>query len=190
MDEDIKIFSDYIEIEASQKANCYPIDRYFLNPFVSDILQFDRNDFLLYNFEKVNNNFTIHLMLCLPELWTDITLDEILGIASKFSNSFSFYGLINFTYKYIEFDILREILDLPAIKSEFKIAIKQYLESQYPNFFKTESDFLFFEDGLWGVKIDDWLYVKQRLLIDKRVRPGLQSTYELKRYVEELVLSK
>ncbi len=86
--------------------------------------------------------------MCLPELWIDITLDEVLRIASNFSNSFSFYALITFTYKYIETDIFQEILVLPIVKSKFDVAIKQYMQTQYPNFLKTESDYLFFEDGL------------------------------------------
>ena len=165
-------------------SECFPIDRYFLEPYLGDIFTLDRNEFLLYNLETVNTTYTVQLFLCIPELWEDITVDDLLTIINRFTNIFSFYGLILFTYKYIGINLIEMILNLETISKGAKEDIRNYLQSQYPNFLKTETDLFFFSERAYGVNLDDWEYIKQKLLLDNRVNPALQTIEELERYVK------
>lgn len=45
----VKEFSDMLVIEAARNAECFPIDRYFLKPYLEKILLMNRNSFILYN---------------------------------------------------------------------------------------------------------------------------------------------
>lgn len=182
MNNDIAIFSDFIAVKAIKEAECHPVDRFFLNPYIERILSFDKKDFLLYNLESGNTLYSEYLMLCLPELWEDMRVDDIIEIINQFTNIASFYTFILFTYKFVEIDITHLIFKSKLISNETKNNIHKYLKSQYPNFLKTETDFFFFEEGLYGIKNDDWMYVKQKLLIDNRIKPALVSLEELEKY--------
>jgi len=184
--EKIKELSDLISTKSIEESHFHPIDRYFLQPYIEKILNVDRDDFLIYNFENKSNLYSTYLMLCLPEMWSDTSIDDILRICMKFTNSFSFFGLIYFTYKYIEIDLIELILKLPNVKLSFENDIITWLKSQYFNFFKDETDLLFFEEKLIGVTNEEWMYIKQKLLIDKRVLPAHGSLDELKNYVHSL----
>lgn len=185
-DSRIEELSDLLAVKSTKEAECFPVDRYFLEPYLKEIASLERNQFLLYNLERKNNTYTIQLLLCLPELWEDISIDDVLEIISKFTNIFSYYALIVFTHKYVEINIINLIFESSIVPSSTKSDIKKYLESQYPNFFKTESDILFFENGLYGVKIQDWKYIKQKLLLDKRVLPAFETIGEFEIYIKHL----
>jgi hypothetical protein len=101
MANDIATFSDFIAVKAPKEAETHPIDRYFLNPYLEKILTFNRNNFLLYNLENRSTLYSEYLMLCLPELWEDITVIDLLQIIDQFTKTTSFYGLILFTYKFV-----------------------------------------------------------------------------------------
>jgi len=186
IDDRIVKLSDMLAIKSGKESECFPVDRYFLKPYIERIISLNRNDFLLYNLERVNNTYTVQLFLCLPELWVNIDFDDINEIIANLANVFSFFALINFTYRYVEVNIIGLIFRSSKVSSKFKTEIKNYLKTQYPNFFKSDSDYLFFEEGLYGVKIDAWKYIKQRLLLDKRIEPALGSIEELEAYVMNL----
>lgn len=180
-----------LEKRSLMEAECLPIDRYFLQKHLKSILSVDRNEFLLHNLESVNNTYTVQLLLCLPELWEEISIDDVLDIVKHFKNIFSYYALIEFTHKYIEVNIIETILSMPSVAKEVKNNIVDYLISSfYPNLIKSEGDELFFKEGLYGVQEDDWVYAKQRLLIDERVKPALTDLKELHKYVKTLVKYK
>lgn len=191
MNERILEFCDMLEKKAAIEAECFPVDKYFLQQYLKVILSFDRSKFILYNLERGSNTYTVQLLLCLPELWEDISLDELLIIIGQFTNVFSYYSLIQFTHRYVEINIIEIILGMPSIKKEIKNNIIDYLISSfYPNLIKSDGDELFFKEGLYGVQEDDWVYARQRLLVDKRVKPALTDLEELHRYVETLVKYK
>lgn len=183
VNKEIKILSDRIARKSILEAEHHPTDRYFLNPYVQDILKLDRNSFLLYNLEGVNNTYTEYLLLCLPELWVDITIDDLIEIINNFTNLFSYYAIILFTYKYIEVDIIELILNLKMLSNHIKPSIKDYLKSQYPNLLKNDGEIFIIDEDMIGVKNNDWMYIKQKLLLDKRVKPALQSIEELEIYI-------
>lgn len=180
--------SDKLEKKSFIEAECFPIDRYFLEPYLNEILSVNRNDFLLYNLERNRNTYTVQLFLCLPELWEDINVNDLIEITSKFTNRNSYYTLIQFTYRYVEINIIELLLELPFIANEVKknIVVDWLISSSYPNMLKTQGDYLFFTEDLYGVKIDDWIYPRQRLLLDERVKPTLKTIKELEKYVKSL----
>ena len=186
INEDIKEISDYLISSSSINSDFHPIDRFFLQPYIEQILQLDRNDFLLYNFEHGNTLYTSYLMLCLPELWKDITVEDLLNIIYRFTNDFSYFTFLYFTYKYVEIDSIKLILDLDVLQTKTRTEIKSYVKNQYENFVKDETDYLFFDVGAIGVKLEEWMYVKQNLLVDKRISPALLDLKQLERYVNSV----
>lgn len=186
IDKEIRDFSDFLAKTALLEAGCYPIDKYFLKPYIKTILEMDRNSFLLYNLEKVNTTYSVQLLLCLPELWQNITLDDIVEIAYNFTNIFSFYALITFTYKYIEINIIELILSLDRLNLTIKSEIKNFLEAQYPNLLKSEGEIFVIDEDLIGVKNEDWMYIKQIFLCNEKLKPALKSLGKLKAYIETL----
>ena len=184
---EVRKLSDLISERAPNEAECFPIDRYFLEEFLEEIEKVDKGQFLLYNLENLNNTYTVQLLLCLPELWDELYVNDIECLIKDFSNIFSFYALIVFCYKYVEINIIDLILGMNDIRAEFKEGVKSYLQSQYPNLLKSDTDYRFLDEGILGVNGDSWTYIKQKLLVDRRITPSLKSIDKLEDYVKTLV---
>lgn len=188
MDKSLRQLSDRIKIKAFKEANCFPVDRYFLEPYIEEILSFDRLEFIVYNLENVNNNYTVQLFLCLPELWDNLTIDEIKEILNHLTNEFSFYALILFTYKYLEIDIIHLILQFNGVSINFKNEIKSYLNNQYPNLLKSEGEILYLDEDLIGVTLKQYSYIKQKLL-SRGFEPALKDLNNLSVYIKKIIAS-
>ena len=182
----VQELSDLIAFKAKNEAEYYPVDRSFLNSYLEDILNADHLQFIVYNFENANNTYTVQLMACLPEIWETVCVDELIRLLNSFTNVFSFYGLILFTYKYIEIDIIPLLLSLPTISIKTKDDIKKYLLSQYPNLLKQENDFFLFDEGVMGGDSQIFQYLKQRFLLDDRIGAAKLNLAELENYVNSL----
>lgn len=92
--EEVKLLSDSIAIKASKEAEYFPVDREFLNPYIIRISQLNSREFIFHNIERVNPTYTNLLFLCLPEVWENIDIDDLLYMMNSFSNTFSYYTLI------------------------------------------------------------------------------------------------
>lgn len=80
--------------------------------------------------------------------------------------------------------LLTEEID---ISTKIRLDIINYLKnSQYPNLIKTEGDYFFFDEDLYGVKLEPWAYIKQKLLLDKRVKPAFKDIQSVYNYVMSL----
>ena len=115
MQEQVKEISDILAERSVHESDFHPINRHFLRPFLPHILKCDRNDFLLYNFDSSSILYCNYLMLCLPELWEDITADDLIEVIYQFKKTYSYFSIISFTYKFVEVDIIKLILNLPAV---------------------------------------------------------------------------
>lgn len=183
----IQELSNEIAEKSSYESEFHPIDRYFLEKYMNQILSVDTKEFVLYNFELINPLYSVHLMLCLPEIWEVLTVDDIMDIINGFTNEFSFYAIIEFTYKFVEIDIIDLIFKLDSINKEVKENLKNYLiNSFYPNLLKNETDIFFLEKGMYGIKYDKWLYIKQVLLLDSRVKATLLFKEEILVYIQNI----
>lgn len=183
MDDQIKEICDFLMTTSAHHSNFHPIDRFFLEPYIQPIESLDRNKFLLYNFELVNPTYVSYLLLCLPELWENITVDDLYSIIKRFTNVFSYFTFIYFTYKYLEVNSIKMILEISDLPIITRKEVNSYIQNQYSIFIKDETDYFYFDVGVIGVENDQWMYVKQRLLVDKRIEPALLSLDELKSYV-------
>ena len=176
--------SDFLAIKSPNESAFHPINRDFLKPYLQQIFNLDRNSFLLYNIESTSALYSDYLMLSLPELWEDITVNDLIEIINNFKNTLSYCGLISFAYKFVEVNIMKLVLELPSLTKETRKEIRSYIENQYNTFLKSETDFFFFEEGAIGVTNDEWMYIKQKLLLDNRVEPALQNLEDLENYVQ------
>lgn len=178
---DVAEFSTFLASKAMKESTAHPIDRYFLKPFLSKIRSLNNEDFLVYNLETGSSLYVTYLMLCLPEVWSEITGERLVKILDRLSNISSFFTIILFTYKFLEIDITDIILNLKKFSDGERMEIRNFLKRQYNNFLKTDTDIFFFEKNVYGVGPDDFLYIRQVLLIDERIKPALKSINELRR---------
>jgi hypothetical protein len=185
VDNKVKELSHLIAFKSNTEAVYFPIDRAFLKNYIRDILTVNKSDFLLCNLERGEITYSVMLLACLPELWEDIDTDDIVNIINKFTNQFSYYALVQFSYKFLEIDLIDLIMKMKTISPEIKSDLKRFLESQYPNLIKYENDFFLFQENIFP-GLGSWVYIKQRLLLDKRIQPALQYLDELNQYVENL----
>ena len=177
--------------ENSQEKSAYhPVDRAFLEPYIPQILSYDLKDFVYYNIEMTSDLYATQLFLCLPEVWEEMGVDDILELCCKLSEPIFFYTVIKFTYKYLEIDMLEQILSdvLKNRPPEYLAYILAVLKDQYSVLIKSEYEIEdYCSDPNWGVDLDRWLYIKQRMLLDKRVKPALLDVTELKKYLDSLI---
>ena len=173
--DEIKMLSDSIAATSVKKVEHYfPMDRFFLEEYgyLEQLKGVDSLQFIFYNLERVNPTYTDQLLLCLPELWDDIDYEALIMLIENFTNPFSFYTLIGFTYKYLEIDLLDEIFKNPKVEERFKRECLDYFPRVIATFYLDEDDHRVFDENLAGIHINDWSYTKQKLLVDKRVRPA------------------
>lgn len=184
---EIGAFSDYLEEQAARVSECFPVDRYFLKEYLDQIFTFDKKEFIFSNLERGSNTYTVQLFLCLPELWDEIELNDLLEMTKRFTNIFSFYTLIEFTHKYLEINIIESLLKLSSISLEVKQNIVNYLQgSWFPNLIKSEGDFLFFRENIYGVELSRLAAAKEHFLLDRRIKSANTSLEEMRTYVKEI----
>lgn len=174
---EVKKLSEKLSVDSFQNVQHYfPIDRFFIeeNGYLEKIKSVDAIEFIFHNLESVNTNYTVQLLLCLPELWEGIWYEDIINLIENFTNSFSFYTLIGFTYQYLEIDLLDEIFYNENVDLKYKKDCADYFHRITATFYLSEYDMFEFNENLFGISLNDWNYTKQRLLSDKRVRPSLE----------------
>lgn len=182
----MKELSDYLSIHAPDESSCFPIDRYYLQPFVHRILEFDKRGFLLYNFEDKHITYVHFLMLCLHELWERIDVDDIIYIVEQLQDPFSLFAIIMFMHRYLEIDILFLVFyKLRGISSNKKKEVKTILLNLWPNLIRPEDNMYWNDEDILGIRIDDWRYIKQKLLLDPRLCPAMDFK-ELSTFIENI----
>lgn len=186
IDEHVKEISDFLISTSAEEADFHPIDRAFLEPFIGQIVNLDRKAFIVYNFEYNNILYSSTLFLCLPELWQNMTADDLINIVKEFTTDYQYLCFVYFTYKFIEIDSIKLLLELPFLKTESKHEIKNYIKRQYNNFVKEETDYLFFDQGIFGCGTEVWKKIKQNFLTGGRIQSALATVEQLRYYVMEL----
>lgn len=171
---------------SGKEARFYPVDRHFLQPYLGQIKAVNPVGFVRYNLATYPGLYTTQLFVCLPEVWEEISVDDIIKIIEGFNSEQPFYSFILFTYKYLQVDMLHLILESARVPDLKKQKIKGFLKVQYPNLILQDEELEDFEpDGL-GVQLSDWVYARQRLLTDERVKPAKQALVDLKAEMEGL----
>lgn len=133
----------------------YPMDRYYLenHKYLEKILSVNYIEFLLYNFEKMNSTYTVQLFVCLPEIWEKVSYNDILILIENFTNSFSFYTLVQFTFKYLNINLLDEIFYNDKVNSEFKKDCANYFYNIGATFYLNEHDYKMLKDNFFGISL-------------------------------------
>ncbi|OJU73754.1 MAG: hypothetical protein BGO09_05495 [Bacteroidetes bacterium 47-18] len=189
MENEIEELYNNITKKSLIESDFFPIDRFFLerNGLIEKILKVDKKEFALYSFEQINPNYSFHLMLCLPDLWKYISVDDICEMLGKFTNLFSFLSFIEFTYKIVEVNMLSIIFGSQNVKEDMKYEIqKVLLDNFYPNLLKNDSERFFFENNVYGVSLNQWVSIKKKYLCDSRVSEILTSLSLLQKYIREI----
>ncbi|MCJ8155341.1 hypothetical protein MKJ01_16365 [Chryseobacterium sp. SSA4.19] len=157
IDHQVKEISELLIRDSKNKIiDYFPIDRFFIerNRYLEKILSLNYLELLLYNFEKTNPTYTVQLFVCLPELWEKVCYEDIKILVENFTNSFSFYSLIEFTYKYLEIDLFDEIIYNENIENNFKRDCLTFFINILDSLYLDEYDYLEFEENLFGINIE------------------------------------
>lgn len=186
---DVTEYSIFLMEKAEKEASVFPTDRAFLNLHLQDILKIHPFDFVFCNLELGSILYSNQLFVCLPEVWQQISIEDLIQMCEEFENIQSYFSLIKFTYKYIEIDIIEEVLKCNKVRnSNFTFGqILDYIKNQWNVLLKTESDYEDFRDGFIDVDYDEWMYLKQKYLINKLVKPALLNYQEMEVYAAHLI---
>ena len=181
IDKEIINLSNEILIKSREYSNYYPIDRHFLVDFnfLDEIKEVNQKDFIFYLIENNPNLYSEQFLKCIPELWLNLKYSDIINLLEDFTKSFSYYAFLRFTYKYLEIDFLDMFFFNEKIKDDFKKNVVDYFKEIVATFYKDEDDFFDFEENIIGVSLDEWQYVKQKLLLDDKIKPVTMSQREL-----------
>lgn len=193
IDKKVKELSDEIAVNSFKKVEYYfPIDRFFLEKYeyINKISSVDSLQFLYHNFERVNNTYTVQLMYCLPELWKEITYENLTFLINHFTNSFSYYAFIKFTYKYLKIDLLDDIFLNENVDRKIKLDCLSYFKEIAQLFYIDEDDIIASEENLIGIKIDEWDLISKRLHLNHSFVKSLDyySLLEKLRMYEKVVM--
>lgn len=185
----VRSYSVSLVEKAMDESRFFPVDREFVMQHLEEILSFDKKDFLLVNLEFESFSYVGQLMVCLPEVWEEISVNDLLVISASFGNAFAYYNLFKFCYKYIEVNVA-DVMMKAAYKSEnvglFIKALKESLRT-VRTFVKNDGDLEDFEDGSLNIDLAVWLKIKEQLLIDKRVNPAGEDPVMLRGQIQNLI---
>jgi len=188
----VKLLADEIAVRAVNESSYFPVDRLFLEPFMERILGVNPIEFILYNIEMVNPTYSNTLFLCLPELWENLNLNDFQLLIKSFSNCFSYFSLIEFSYKYLEVNIIELIISY-AKRTRFGEDVKQYLKNQWHVLFKEADEEIELEQGIGKefFKYDPnrWSYIKQKLLLNDSFTPAIQEQKFVFQYISNMLKS-
>lgn len=174
--------------KAQDESAIFPVDRVFLEQHLDEIKSIDASAFIFNNLEMVNDTYVNQLFVCLPEVWSEIVIDDLKDMCNCFTNAHSYFTLIKFTYKYIEVDIIEIVLRILQKKeTNYLPQILEYLKNQWNVLVKTESDVEDFENGFINIDYNEWKYIKQKFLLDRRVLPALLNINDVKAYIINLL---
>jgi len=121
-----------------------------------------------------------------------LEVDDLVLMVESFTTSFSFYSLMEFTYKYLQVDILKIVLNSKNVKAKFERDLKEYLELQWNILVMTDNERDFLENDVKGEYLKynpmQWNYVKQKFLLDNRVEAAVYHNMgDFKNYIFSLI---
>jgi len=153
----------------SNKIKHLPIDRIVVSKYLNEILSLDKLEFILFNLNFLPSTYTTQLLVCIPELWEDITYENFITIFSKIRNKTGLHSFLIFLCKFLElngFDFLNE----STVESKIKKEISNYFKN-HPNLLEKDT---FEYDSLTkesvGVDIQELYQLKLKFLKDKRIK--------------------
>jgi len=190
LDDDSKIENFVLDLSVQAKrSEIHPISRNLINFYLPDILNADPEKFVYYNIKWGSDLYCTYLFACLPEVWVKINMERLLDLSDEFTSPLSYYTLIKFTYKYIEIDIIKMILERKKLSGNRGLtdAILNFLERQWNLLVKSEADLEDFEDGTVDVKYDDWMDVKHRFVHLFNIPEGYTTAFEVRQYITDLL---
>ncbi|MBC7797093.1 MAG: hypothetical protein H7Z37_09500 [Pyrinomonadaceae bacterium] len=177
-------------------------ERKFWNQFSNEIQQIGAKEFLLVCMQNHESRYIIPLMLSVPELWRDFTVDEWLSIMKNVGNrpphamiksqigSVGVHADIMFLCKYLEIDGLDLYLSHAEATDENKFATVRYMKGFLDEFVKGDLDYEDLSDSdenvFDGFTLGDLNQIKQRLSQDERVKEFPRTEDAARQHVEHI----
>jgi hypothetical protein len=176
---EIANFLDEMFDKAWKDTSVLPISRKFILPYLPQLMTFNRFELLSYSLSNRDIGDNISLLLCVPEIWESMKLEDWSTLARMISPRPTFrafeptgyYSDIVFFIKWLNLDGLKFALSLD-ISEEDKKLICQYCFFDY---------FLQLDDKDFD-DFDDQVYCSLDLILEHRAKllvedPSLLPTY-------------
>ena len=144
----------------------YPVDRMYLQNFIHGLSKIDNVDFIIFNLNNFPALYSTQLLYCLPELWLNFDDTDLHSVLEGLTDNQSMFSFIILTYKLISVDIFGFIKSKQLYNDDLFIMLK----NQSQNLLINEDEQGDFEEI--GVPVEDWIYIRQLLLIIQYVIPA------------------
>ncbi len=176
--------------QMSSRARCQPVDRYSVFPLLSAINKFNHVEKLTFIVEASNyynnKNFFPRLMTCLPEVWEDISYEDVLQMISQVKGNVSLMSIVEFFYKYLEIDIFDIVLHDEHLSIEQKKHLISYYADRFSFLLRDDNvDKRWYSEKIMGITLEPMMLLKERFLKDHRFVEALTDPTEMKPYFAE-----
>lgn len=164
--------------EASFNARCQPVDRLAILPVIEDINGLTKEARIALIIEASNffndKSFFTRLMTCLPELWINISFEDINIIITSLKGTVSLMSIVEFFYKYLEIDIFDLILECRHLPiNERKLLISYYTQNFAFLLKHNRVDQKWYTEKRMGITLEPMMLLKGIFLKDDRFQEAL-----------------
>jgi len=179
---------------AWEESDVIPLSRKFILPYLSQLLEMNSLQLILYSFKNLAQEEILPFLLCTPEIWESMKLSDWVIVIKemsprqKYSHFFpnKSYSDIIFFIKWLNLDVLQFILDLNEVTSEEQKKICSYCCRFYDSLVITEDDL---EDlnGEVFTRIDVLNHYRDKLIAENiKLLPTYSDKISFKNHIENI----
>lgn len=159
-------FVNFLSNQSSKEAQFYPVDRLFLEKYLTRIREYDFMEFLSCNLETHSPIYSIQLMVCLYDFLKEYSFNDILILGQQLRTPKAHYSLNTYMFKYLEIDFMSNVFCDEGIQLSvyLKKKIISYFYNTWGSLIKDEEDKHDLTRDVLGVTYDDLKSVSKKFL--------------------------
>lgn len=145
-----------LEKKAQEESDIYPIDRNFIKLHLQEFINtFDKKEIILFHLNNCPYDYSIKFLLCTPEIWQILSLEDWEEIIYKVERPIKVRYLIDdignfndilFLNRYIGINVFKLIEENPNLPPDKKKSILNYFKIAPENLLYTSWDEELFTD--------------------------------------------
>jgi len=109
-----------------KKIKYLPIDRFFIKGYVKSILECNSVDFITFNFRWFPEGYVHRLMVCLPEVFSDLNFDKTVSIIKNLEHPKLIIPFLNFLQVYCPGVNIHDLVSSSNLSKKNNAEIFQY----------------------------------------------------------------
>lgn len=179
---------------AWSESSVLPLSRRFILPYLPQLMKADKIELLAYSFKNFDRGENESFLLCTPELWQSMKLEDWAALIkllsprpaiSIFDPTGSYSDMI-FLIKWLNLDGLKFALSLDCLNAEDKQQICHYCRANISFLQRNHEDFEDFDGETWCFA-DSLLSYRSKLLTqEQRLLPIYSDEISFQNYVDEI----